>query len=309
MASNLPSIRVQKPLKTPANYGAPTQARPVGPNETRHLLHEEQKGAFLTVSRTTTRGSSEASSKSGRSAIEAARKGGKAAIEASKKAAVGAVHHVNKIATKTFKTSEKENKKENKKNKKNKKLNETKCQLSHSSSSSSSTKSLFHRRRLPKLQIPEVRIAVREALDIPCSIGTPDSASFALLELSPTSRVLKYHWQDDDEPEDVRAEFHNMLSARRRVRKGKFGAEVTRYCLARPTWKDRWGCRCPNDNREDRELLKNLTDALQEQKDYATRLVQKSSRPFPGFEPVSCPGCTLKMYWQHKSAYPGLEGR
>ncbi|KAI1277643.1 hypothetical protein F5Y07DRAFT_81609 [Xylaria sp. FL0933] len=303
MASDLPSIRVQKSLKTPTNYGAPTKARPVGLNEIRHLLYEEQKEAFLTVSRTITRGSSEASSKSGRSAIEAARKGSKAAIEVSKRAAVGAARHVNKIATKTFSTSEKENKKENKK------LKEKKCQLSHSPSSSSSTKSLFHRRRLPKLQIPEVGTAVREALDIPCSTGTPDSASFALLELSPTSRVLKDHWLDDDEPEDVRAEFHNMLSARRRVRKGKFGAEVTRYCLARPTWKDRWGCRCPNDNREDRELLKNLTDALQEQKDYATRLVQKSSRPFPGFEPVSCPGCTLKMYWQHKSAYPGLEER
>ncbi|KAI0805274.1 hypothetical protein GGR55DRAFT_286747 [Xylaria sp. FL0064] len=302
MTSNRPSIRVQTPSKTPADYDAPTQACAVGPDETRHLLHEEQKRAFLTVSRTTTRGSCEGSSKSGRSAIEAARKGSKAAIEASKKAAVGAAHHVNRIATKTFKTSEKETKKEKKK------LNEKKCQLSHSSSSSSSNKSLFHRRRLPKLQIPEVGVAVREALDIPCSTGTPDSACFPLLELSPTSRVLKDHWLDDDEPEDVRAEFHNMLSARRRVRKGKFGAEVTRYCLARPTWKDRWGCRCPNDNREDRELLKNLTDALQEQKDYATRLVQKSPHPFPGLEPISCPGCTLKMYWQHKSTYPGLEG-
>ncbi|KAI0430358.1 hypothetical protein F5Y09DRAFT_341774 [Xylaria sp. FL1042] len=240
--------------------------------------------------------------KSSRSALDVARRGldlSKAAIE---KAAVGAATHINRIATNTFKPNEKE--------KKN--MNEAKCQLSRlpsyasassasSSSSSSTSKSLYHRRRLPKLQIPDVGRAVHEALGNPCETATPDSPTFPLLEISPTSKYFKDEWQDDDNTEDVRAEFHNMLSARRRVRKGKFGAEVTRYCLARPSWKGSWVCRTPNDNREDRELLKMLTEALQQQKDYATKLVQKNPH-FPRFDAVSSPGCTLKMYCDSKRA-------
>lgn len=44
-------------------------------------------------------------------------------------------------------------------------------------------------------------------------------------------------------------------------------------------------------------------NALQEQKDEATRIVQKNPGRYPGFEPVSTPGCTLKLYWQNKSSY------
>ncbi|KAI0477039.1 hypothetical protein F4859DRAFT_71840 [Xylaria cf. heliscus] len=169
--------------------------------------------------------------------------------------------------------------------------------------SSSSSESLFKRRRLPKLHIPELRLAVEEALHSACSTDTRASPNFRVLELSPTSRELKYQWERDHHPADVAGEFHNMLSARRRVRKSKFGAEVQRYRAARPTWDDSWGCRGANDNREDRALLARLTEALQEQKDHATRLVQKNPGLYPGLETVSTPGCTLTLYWQHKSSY------
>ncbi|KAI1434403.1 hypothetical protein GGR50DRAFT_695201 [Xylaria sp. CBS 124048] len=175
-------------------------------------------------------------------------------------------------------------------------------QLSRSSSSSSK-KSLFTRRRLPKLKIPDLNIAVTEALNSACSTDTQKSVNFQLLELSPTSRHLKWEMQNDDHPEEVMAEYHNMLSARRRVRKGKFGAEVTKYQMARPTWDDSWTVRAPNDNWEDRDLLRRLTDAVQEQKDQAVRVVQRDPSPYPGLQPVSNPGCTLKSYWQHKSTY------
>ncbi|KAI1828168.1 hypothetical protein F4861DRAFT_488995 [Xylaria intraflava] len=170
------------------------------------------------------------------------------------------------------------------------------------SSTSSDAKSLFHRRRLPKLKIPDLTIAVEEALNTACSTDTQSSENYALLELSPTSRHLKDQMLSDH-PDDVVAEYHNMLSARRRVRKGKFGAEVMRYRQARPTWDDSWTTRSLNDNMEDRELLRILTDAVQEQKDHATRLVQRNPDPYPGLQPVSAPGCTLKTYWQHKSSY------
>ncbi|KAI0458300.1 hypothetical protein F5B21DRAFT_460543 [Xylaria acuta] len=171
------------------------------------------------------------------------------------------------------------------------------------SSSSSSTESLFKRRRLPKVQVPELHIAVEKALHSACSTDTQESPNFRLLELSPTSRELKYEWERDHHSADVAAEFHNMLSARRRVRKGEFGKVVTAYREARPTWDDSWGCRISNDNREDRALLGKLTDELQKQKDHATRLVQKNPGSYPGLEAVSAPGCTLTLYWQHKSSY------
>ncbi|KAI1185468.1 hypothetical protein F5B17DRAFT_407656 [Nemania serpens] len=174
--------------------------------------------------------------------------------------------------------------------------------LSHPSSPSS-TKSLFHRRRLPKLQIPELSIAVDKALNSACSTDTQKSPSFRILEMSPTSRDLAYEWTRDYHSRDEAAEFHNMLSVRRRVRKSKFGLEVARYQRARSTWDEPWRYRTMNDNHEDRELLKRLTDALQEQKDHATRLVQKNPGVYPGLEHVSAPGCTLKLYWQHKSSY------
>ncbi|GAP87710.2 hypothetical protein SAMD00023353_2800360 [Rosellinia necatrix] len=141
-----------------------------------------------------------------------------------------------------------------------------------SPSSCLSSTSLFHRPRLPKLHIPEIGSVVEQALNSVCSTDTQQSPSFGLLELSPTSRDLRHEWTSDDHPEDVAAEFHNILSARRRVRKGKFGVEVARYCRARPTWDDSWASRATNDNHDDRALLRSLTDALQAQKDQAARL-------------------------------------
>ncbi|KAI1203245.1 hypothetical protein F5X97DRAFT_285400 [Nemania serpens] len=168
-------------------------------------------------------------------------------------------------------------------------------------SSSSSKKSLFHRRRLPKLQIPDLSIAVDRALNSACSTDTQKSPSFRILEMTPTSRDLSHEWtaHSDDEA----AEFHNMLSARRRIRKSEFGLEVARYQRARSTWDEPWAYRFSNDNHEDRGLLRSLTDALQEQKDHATRLVQKNPGAYPGLEHTSTPGCTLTLYWQHKSSY------
>ncbi|KAI1738276.1 hypothetical protein F4680DRAFT_467500 [Xylaria scruposa] len=181
-----------------------------------------------------------------------------------------------------------------------------KGQLSRSSSSSSkdssSTTALSKRERLPRLQIPKLHAAVDEALNSACSTDTQKSDSFKILEMTPTSRDLQSEWLGEHPP-DVVAEFHNMFSARRRVRKGKFGTLVDRYQRARPTWDDRWGLRMENDNHDDRILLRHLTEALQEQKDYATRLVQKNPGPYPGLEAVSAPGCTLPLYWQGKSSY------
>ncbi|KAI1160996.1 hypothetical protein F5B18DRAFT_630066 [Nemania serpens] len=171
------------------------------------------------------------------------------------------------------------------------------------SSSSSSAKSLFHRRRLPKLQIPELSIAVEKALNSACSTDTQKSSSFRILEMSPTSRDLGYEWTREHHSHDEAAEFHNMFSARRRIRKSKFGLEVARYQRARSTWDEPWNYRITNDNHEDRDLLRRLTDALQEQKDHATRLVQKNSGVYSGLEHISTPGCTLKLYWQPKSSY------
>ncbi|KAI0402708.1 hypothetical protein F4802DRAFT_342351 [Xylaria palmicola] len=171
------------------------------------------------------------------------------------------------------------------------------------SSSESSDKSLFTRRRLPKLEIPDLRRNVEEALATACSTDTQASESFKILERSPTTHELDFEWKKDQPSKDVEAEFHNMISARRRVRKSKFGVQVANYRLARPTWDESWVLRNNNDNMEDREVIRGLTDALQEQKDYAARLVQKEPHRFPGLEPVSQPGCTLPLYWQHKSTY------
>ncbi|KAI1121135.1 hypothetical protein F5Y10DRAFT_282744 [Nemania abortiva] len=165
-----------------------------------------------------------------------------------------------------------------------------------------SEESLFHRPTLPKLKIPDVNEAVEQALNSPCSTDTEKSENFGVLGQSPTSRELKSQWLEGH-PGDISAEFHNMLSARRRVRKGKFGRLVSRFQRARPTWDDHFSFRAPNDNLTDRRTIRELTDALQEQKDHATRLVQNNPSPYPGLEPVSSPGSTLKMWWQHKSSY------
>ncbi|KAI0540861.1 hypothetical protein GGR58DRAFT_90718 [Xylaria digitata] len=328
MASNRPPARAPSRLKTPTGYIA-TPVHTVAHTDTsNHLVNDQQRSSsvkvhpvarerFVNFSQlvppSPTASSVQVSSKSKRSTLGAARKGlslglelGKATLEKTKPAVETAVTASKKVAMVAMVAAghlsalrDNENEKGKEKNTRKRKKGRSR---SSSSSSSSSTKSLFHRRRLPKLQIPELSIAVEEALHSACSTDTQNSPSFGILELSPTSRDLKSEMMNDYSS-DVVAEFHNMFSARRRVRKGKFGAEVTRYLRARPTWDDHWDLRIRNDNREDRELLKRLTDALQKQKDYATRFVQKNPGSYPGLEFVSAPGCTLKIYWQHKSSY------
>ncbi|KAH8157675.1 hypothetical protein CIB48_g10581 [Xylaria polymorpha] len=297
-----PPLRGPRPPprpKTPANY-IPTPVRTVAPADALHHLLNQEQGSPASVrvhplspyrfmsfgqlgmaSPTMTTNSLRDSWRSKRSALSAATKRLSLNLELGKNIVK---KKINAVKTKAI-PEEKD-----------------KDQLSPSPSSSS-TESLFKRRRLPKLQIPDLRIAVEEALHSACSTDTQGSPNFRILELTPTSRELKYEWQRHDHPADVAAEFHNMLSARRRVRKGKFGAKVTSYHRARPTWDDRWGLRISNDNHDDRALLRRLTDALQEQKDCATRLVQKNPGSYPGLEAVSAPGCTLSLYWQHKSSH------
>ncbi|KAI3337238.1 hypothetical protein HD806DRAFT_476052 [Xylariaceae sp. AK1471] len=222
----------------------------------------------------------------GRATLEKTRPAVEAAVSVSKKAVAVTANNLSQIATKTN-------------------VNEVKGE-SLSRSSSSSTRrhwELHDSKRLPKLKIPDVKTAVEEALNSACSTDTTKSPQFLFCEASPTSGHLRHEvFRDDYHSEDVIAEFKNMLSARRRVRKSKFGADVKRYRIARPNW-DTWRLKGQDVNQEDSELLKRLTDALQEQKDYATRLIQKNPSRYPGFQYVSQPGCTLKMYWQHKSTY------
>ncbi|KAF2969577.1 hypothetical protein GQX73_g4013 [Xylaria multiplex] len=326
MASNRPPVRGPPHPKAPTGYIA-TPVRTVAHTDaSNHLVNGQQRSSSVGVHSATqeqfvnfsqlvppspTTSLAQVSSKSKRSTLKAARKGlslglelsratlektkpaMETAVAAGKKAAIVAAGHLSAL---------RDNENEKGKEKNVQKRKKSGLSRSYSSSSSSSAKSLFHRRRLPKLQIPELSVAVDEALHSACSTDTQNSPSFGILELSPTSRDLKSEMMNDYSS-DVVAEFHNMLSARRRVRKGKFGAEVTRYLRARPTWDDHWDLRIRNDNHDDRELLKRLTDALQKQKDYATRLVQKNPGTYPGLEFVSAPGCTLKIYWQHKSSY------
>ncbi|RYC65896.1 hypothetical protein CHU98_g307 [Xylaria longipes] len=295
-----PPLRGPRPPrpKTPADY-IPTPVRTVAPIDALHHLLNDEQGTPVSVrvprerftsfsqvavsSPTKTTISLRNSWRSKRSALSAATQRLSLNLDLGKEIVKRKIRAAKKLATIV---DEKD-----------------KGELSRSSSSSSSSESLFKRRRLPKLQIPELRTAVEQALHSACSTDTQESPNFRLLELSPTSRELKFEWQRDRHSADVAAEFHNMLSARRRVRKGKFGAVVTRYREARPTWDDSWSCRISNDNHEDRALLGKLVESLQEQKDAATRLVQKNPGSYAGLQAVSAPGCTLSLYWQHKSSY------
>ncbi|KAI1108936.1 hypothetical protein F5Y14DRAFT_434300 [Nemania sp. NC0429] len=331
MASNRPPVEGARPPRprTPVDY-VPTPVCVVSPTDTfEQLLNEEQKRSnsfrvhrmmlprdqFVSFSQLqlapdsprTTASTAKRSWLSGKSVLDSARRKvsssldlSKAALEKTKpvvqsavtrtvtrgkKALFVAAKGLSQAATKTLGLED----------------DDSASALSRASGSSSH-KSLYHRRRLPKLQIPELHISVEKALNSACSTETEKSPSFRILEMSPTSRDLEHERRGHDS-EDIEAEFHNMLSARRRIRKSSFGQEVARYQQARSTWDEPWLYRIQNDNHEDRQLLRQLTDALQEQKDHATRLVQKNPGAYPGLEHVSDPGCTLKLYWQHKSSY------
>ncbi|KAI1367767.1 hypothetical protein F5Y08DRAFT_348566 [Xylaria arbuscula] len=280
---------------------SPSQARPGTPNT--------MKNSFVSSARTT-RTALSAVHKSMLSGLEKAKPAVGIAVAASKKAALTAADRVKGIAANASQMGKKdtlEQKETKKEKKKNKKTVQRRGSFSSTDSEASSV-SLYRRRKLPKLHIPDINVAVTEALNSACSTNTQESENFRLLEISLTSRELKDLWLDEDYSPEICAEFHNMLSARRRVRKGKkFGAIVQRYCSARSTWRDSWVARAGNDNMRDRWMLKGLTEALQEQKDLAVKLVQEDSNRYPGLQPVSKPGKTTNLWWQHKSTVPVRE--
>ncbi|KAI1500743.1 hypothetical protein F5X99DRAFT_385345 [Biscogniauxia marginata] len=168
--------------------------------------------------------------------------------------------------------------------------------LTHSSSTSS-RESLYYGRELPRLNIPDARKAAEEALGSACSMETTKSPSWRIVELSPTSRELRQQ-VNEDYSQDIKAEFLNMISARRRARKSKWGRQVARVCWARHGWDD--GLPNPYDASEI-AYLKTITAALQEQKDTAQDLAKRNPARYPGLRPVRNPGCSNKDYWQHRS--------
>ena len=299
-------LQNEKQRSTPARFHSFSRGRLTSPTQTRPGTPNTMKNSFIGSARTG-RSALSAARRSIASGLEKAKPAVGTAVAASKKAAITAADRLKGMAANTSQANKKDKQKGKEVNRAPKSGNNDQRRGS-ASSSELSTISLRRRRRLPKLQIPNIDVAVAEALKSACSTDTEESENFRLLEISPTSRELKDEWLNDDHPLDVQHEFHNMLSARRRVRKGKkFGAIVKRYCEARSTWRDAYIARAGNDNYEDRELLKVLTDALQEQKDLAVRLVQQNPAQYPGLKEVSDPGVTLKLYWQHKSTVPVRE--
>ncbi|KAI1809552.1 hypothetical protein GGS20DRAFT_281313 [Poronia punctata] len=230
----------------------------------------------------------------GKATLDKTKPAVEAAVSASKKVVEATAHNISQVRN-------------SRSNKNNVKGPDGRPMSRRSSNSTLYAHALRDAKRLPKLKIPDLNTAVEAALDTALSTETVKSDNFHWDYMSPTSRDLKLETMnkhDDDHSDDVANEYRNMLSARRRVRKSKFGAEVARYRLARPSWDE--PCeflRSRSDNPEDRELIAILTNALQEQKDRATMIVQRNPNPYPGFRRVSQPGCTKTMYWQHKSTY------
>lgn len=160
---------------------------------------------------------------------------------------------------------------------------------------------LAHRDRLPKLVIPDLDVAVEEALNSARSSDT-DRSILRGDGQSPTSDMLKYElYGSYFHTKDVEAELRNMLSARRRVRKGKFGSRVNLYQRVRDYWDHE--LRSTRYHPGDVEMIGMLTKVVQKQKDHATRLVQENPSRFPGLRPVSEPGCTREYFWHIKSTY------
>ncbi|KAI8628776.1 hypothetical protein F5Y19DRAFT_113508 [Xylariaceae sp. FL1651] len=242
--------------------------------------------------------SSKFSSRSTRSALQAARKGltrsvtlGRAAFEKTRPAIEAAIITSKKAAAVTRNNLDRLG------NASTSKSDKTKTYELSRSSSKSSAESLYHMKALPKLIIPDTKVAVEEALNSTCSTETLQSPGFQILESSPTSRSLR-HKIFEDHPEDAIDEFRNILTARRRVRKGKFGRKVTKYCEARPMWDNPWGMRGYKHNSRDNLLLKDLIAAVQKQKDYAAEIVQRRPDHYPGFRIISEPGITRKFNCQ-----------
>jgi len=329
MPSSRPQSRnLQPPPRpsTPVGY-VPTPSRAIIPpsDAHEHLLNEDQRNSGIHIVHSLPRErfrnpnqlrppfdtpTARFSFESRKSTLKAARetlskglKSGKATLTKTKPVVEAAVSASKKVVAATANNLSQARNSSNKIPKTNVKGPNGRPMSRTSSNSTLYARALYDAKRLPKLKIPNVDVVVEEALNSACSADTTESDGFKYSEMSPTSRDLKLETLCKHS-DDVTAEFRNMLSARRRVRKSKFGAEVGRYCLARPTWDEPWNfLRSPNDNLDDRAMLKALTDALQEQKDHATRLVQRHPDRYPGMRPVLEPGCTKTMYWQHKSTY------
>ncbi|KAI0196422.1 hypothetical protein F4808DRAFT_304531 [Astrocystis sublimbata] len=160
---------------------------------------------------------------------------------------------------------------------------------------------IWKRRKLPPVAIPDLRIEVQKALLTACSTDSRSSSGWSTLGTSPTSRVLRDYCLDSDLPPDVRSEFHNMYTARRRVRKSEFGKLVQEYRDARSGWDSSFSPHI--DNPQEKTMIRRMTNAHQAQKDHATTVVQQDSTPYPRMHFVEQPGCTLPLYRQEKSAY------
>ncbi|KAI1267310.1 hypothetical protein F5Y18DRAFT_444208 [Xylariaceae sp. FL1019] len=171
-------------------------------------------------------------------------------------------------------------------------------------SGSNSPESLYSKHNLPKLKIPNIKTAVEEALNSPCSIETLYSPNCQILKMSPTTLDLDMRMSEEEQKgrHDMHNEYCNMISARRRVRKTKFGRAVTSHLAARPDW-DEFSSANSSYTSQDAKHLYEITCVLQEQKDLATKLVQAASNAYPRLRPVLVPGCTQMDYWQHKSWY------
>ncbi|CAJ2509740.1 Uu.00g056400.m01.CDS01 [Anthostomella pinea] len=157
---------------------------------------------------------------------------------------------------------------------------------------------VFMRKRLTRLDIPEPMSAAEAALNSACSTETMKSPNWSVEGQSPTSRDLRHH-VTNDYPYDTLAEFQNMMSARRSVRKSPFGREVTKYIEARPGWDDE---KLGNTHISllDRDNLKLLTAHLQHQKGKAQELARDQPEKYP-LRYVNVQGSTKKHWWQARS--------
>ncbi|KAI1075972.1 hypothetical protein F5B20DRAFT_557716 [Whalleya microplaca] len=133
-----------------------------------------------------------------------------------------------------------------------------------------------------------------KALNSPCSAGTgvdENSPSRGRSFLSPTSDDLTDHIVNEY-GHDVEAELQNMRTARRRVRKGEFGRKVEEYFEARQNWETDGDLLYPNDV----DHLKELSNALQQQKDLAQVLAQGNPLNYPRLRYVNEPSCSTQVY-------------
>ncbi|KAH9904356.1 hypothetical protein F4778DRAFT_59840 [Xylariomycetidae sp. FL2044] len=145
-----------------------------------------------------------------------------------------------------------------------------------------SLQDLYHGRQLPRLYIPDARAQAGTELSRRLSTDTLDSPTFkSILALSPRSRDLR-HQLHEDHSQDIMAEIRNMLSARRRIRKSEFGRAVHEYLMARQNWEDLPSRFDPDDIK----LMKEIVQALEDQKLAAEKLVTRHPHLYLGMRHV-----------------------